>query len=197
MHPTWKRHSTPLHSPLRCHRFFSSPLSYLFSLSLTLPSPSCLHLMSPVSCTALSLSLLGFLVSFFENVLFSFTLPLSSPPPFVPYLFLYFCSLSSPTSVVVFVQLTPFCSFLFSFSCSVVCPPFSLLGLPHTHLVWLLLGLETLDFPKKLFSLTSSAVCELFMWLFLFRQLQINSRRNQNSSSSFDLSGGTFYTCPV
>lgn len=130
MHPTWKRHSTPLHSPLQCHRFFSSPLSYPFSLSLTLPSPSCLHLMSPVSCTTLSLSLLGFLVSFFENV----PLLLHSAAVFssslCPHTYFFISVPFPPWPLLLFLSnLDP--SILFS---SLVCLPFSLLGLNHTYL---------------------------------------------------------------
>lgn len=107
MHPTWKRHSTPLHSPLRCYRFFSSPLSYLFSLSLTLPSPTRLHLISPVSCTALSLSLLGFLVS----------LKISKCPHSAAVFSSSLCPLPIPSSLfpffVLFSSLLPTRSFSF------------------------------------------------------------------------------------
>lgn len=135
MHPTWKRHSTPLHSPLRCHCFFTSLLPFLTF------SHSPLLLLSPSHVARLLHRSFSFAPRFFSFLslkmsFFSFTLPLSSPPLFVPVpisLFLFpflsdLCCCFCPTYTLLFSFL------LFSFSCSLVCLPFSLSDLTHTYL---------------------------------------------------------------
>lgn len=136
MHPTWKRHSTPLHSPLRCHRFFSSPLSYLFSLSLTLVSISCL----PRRSFSFAPRLFAFFLWKCPSPP-SLTPPPSSPPPFVPCLFLYLLPFPPRPPSLFLSNLHPslLSSLLFlrfsrpsSVPVTLVFLPFSLLGLSHT-----------------------------------------------------------------